>query len=480
MVELDLELDIYRELFEPPRKALQKKRIVKKIIFDDSPPPEETKSIASTSTEGTSRKRIKKEAPKTIKKRKLESESPKKKKKKRVTKKIPPVTTTEQVKEEEQSDESKKKRRKASISKFRDKFEKLEKIEKEEEKKDLSAEFPWKRAEDLALSKAIQMFGPTNWHLICDLVNSTLWPIPTPRSPDHCKQRYLKLTSQRKLEKNVESSLLEIGEDSKRKNFEKVVSIWYGKKKETPVTTTTPSVPKIEPSPVPFHQLQKIAKSPIDHMLRLANVDSALLDNQVLHKLPPRFQTQQRASPSRFTQPVTQSFPQQPIPQTLFSSVGDFMGSSLQETQHQPRSTGNSVILNNAANQSASIAHINQMMTGQNQYNIPIPTQHQPIPNIHQPFPMNPNTQSMMNIRMPQPFMHQNFMQPASRGMRDMRLNRLVMLALRNHPTKTHEIQQILKSTELSDDRKIELLTPYAQNPLARQPNLADNTQTKK
>jgi hypothetical protein len=194
----------------------------------------------------------------TSKKRKRSSEfdtekQPKHKKKKDKKKKKKDSEVSEKVSKKEKKKEHKK-----------------EKSHKEHipsthhgEKKPILIELPWKSAEDTALRKAGQLFGTGNWDIICDIVNSSLYPTATPRAPAQCRNRFIRLTHGAS-EEPIEQSLLDISNDSKRQNLEKAMQIWYAKKS----ASRKQHEEKNKKKPRPFAVASSV-QNPIDYMYAL-------------------------------------------------------------------------------------------------------------------------------------------------------------------------------------------------------------------
>lgn len=115
-----------------------------------------------------------------------------------------------------------------------------------------------------------------NWDLISDTINSTMFPISTPRIPSQCKSRfeYLQENSNRK-------SFIEISKDQKKQDLQKIVTIWKPIKEKKKSNKL-----KIEPFNV---ESIKNEKSPIDYFNMI--MGSNILESpNIINKIPPRFQ----------------------------------------------------------------------------------------------------------------------------------------------------------------------------------------------
>lgn len=173
--------------------------------------------------------------------------------------------------------DKKKKKKDSEVSERVSKKEKKKEVKKEKvhkelpptihaEKKAILTELPWKSAEETALRKAGQIFGTGNWDIICDIVNSSLFPTATPRSPAQCRNRYIRLTHGAS-EEPIEKTLLDISNDSKRRNLERAMQIWYAKQSASRKKHEDKNKKKAQ-KPRPFGVASSV-QNPIDHMFAL-------------------------------------------------------------------------------------------------------------------------------------------------------------------------------------------------------------------
>lgn len=154
-----------------------------------------------------------------------------------------------------------------------------------------TGEFQWKKNEDVALMNAVDKFD-NNWDLISDTINSTMFPISTPRIQSQCKTRYEYLQ-----ENTSKKPLNEVSKDQKKLDLQKIFTIWKPIKEKKKVIKTKQE---------PFNfDVVKNEKSPLDYLNLL--LDSNILDSPtVLNKIPPRYQPQEERVSTLLSQPLQQ------------------------------------------------------------------------------------------------------------------------------------------------------------------------------